>query len=142
VSEPVGVIVAIGVFAAWLIPVVVAFGKRRPWAGVAGFAAPFFLAGVFIWGIGSCLGGSGDCSTENVVFYLAALLALGMLVWTWAAALLPRHRVSGTTQGQAQTNTERSLFDRTLAGWGLVVAVVSAVFGAGAIASASIFRID
>jgi hypothetical protein len=139
VSEPLGVIIAIGVFAAWLIPVAAAFWKRRPWAGMAGFAAPLFLLGVFIWGLSSCLGGSGDCSTENVVTYWAILLALGMLIWTWAAALLPRHQPTGTTQGQAQTNTGRSPSDRSLSGWGLVVAVMSAAFGAGAAASESIF---
>jgi hypothetical protein len=128
VGELVAGVIAVAVVVAWLTSVVVAFRKGRPWAASAGLAVPFFLVGVFMWGLTSCLGGSGDCSAENAVTYWAILLALGIVVWVVAAALLPRSEARESTRGETRS-------DRSLSGWGLVFAGVSAAFGVWAIAS-------
>lgn len=127
-GELVVAVIAAAVVAAWLTSVVVAFRKGRRWAALAGLAVPFFLVGVFMWGLTSCLGGSGDCSAENAVTYWAILLSLGIVVWVAAAALLPRSQAREPTRGETR-------FDRNLSAWGLAVAGVSAAFGVWAIAS-------
>lgn len=117
--------VAAIVFGLWLLPVVAALRKRRPWAGVAGFAAPFMFVAAFIWGLVSCLGGSGDCSTENTGLHWAILLSIVMLMWSLTAALIPRTRPrdDSVDSGEAAASVEASRFDWALGIGGLIVAV-------------------
>lgn len=132
--EALFVILALMLFALLLIPIVAVFWKRRWWAGAAGLVAPFFLLDSLSGYSQACAESASveACDRAGTLSFLAFVVALGVVVWVVAAAILPRSKATETYRDDTQESTRegRPRFDRNIAVVGFAIASLGALIGA------------